>query len=461
MKNRWLKVLFFFSLLLINTKIYAIERYFYLYDEIEKQAVMDNTKSEFVTSENGIDFAHTSSSTNGRGVYIDSNSVDEENKIMYYRGNINNNFIIFKNYCWQILRTTTDGKVKLLYAGEVTDKKCLAEDAALYAIPNKIKYNLVDNADNIGYMIPDDDGNINAKDSNIKAEIDSWFEEKFGQETDNFADTVFCNDREYNSAAGHYNGWKRLQDGTPTFTCSNEDDAFSTSDIGNGKLKYPVALINSDELMYAGAQYNGVDPENYYDSWVLVKAAYWAMTPNSSNKMLYPNSLGFINRNSLTASSGVRPLVAINKDILLLSGQGTREKPYNVPDNQEKYSVSAEELLNSDLEEAIENQPIEINHENKNGFTFKKYKFYNSDTKEEVQIDVINEDGKTYIKMPNHNLLIAAEWEEIPVIEDEKSNNITNPDTIDGITIYIILLIASIATVLTLRFIKIYKFNKI
>ena len=461
MKNRWLKVLFFFSLLLINTKIYAIERYFYLYDEIEKQAVMDNTKSEFVTSENGIDFAHTSSSTNGRGVYIDSNSVDEENKIMYYRGNINNNFIIFKNYCWQILRTTTDGKVKLLYAGEVTDKKCLAEDAALYAIPNKIKYNLVDNADNIGYMIPDDDGNINAKDSNIKAEIDSWFEEKFGQETDNFADTIFCNDREYNSAAGHYNGWKRLQDGTPTFTCSNEDDAFSTSDIGNGKLKYPVALINSDELMYAGAQYNGVDPENYYDSWVLVKAAYWAMTPNSSNKMLYPNSLGFINRNSLTASSGVRPLVAINKDILLLSGQGTRENPYNVPDNQEKYSVSAEELLNSDLEEAIENQPIEINHENKNGFTFKKYKFYNSDTKEEVQIDVINEDGKTYIKMPNHNLLIAAEWEEIPVIEDEKSNNITNPDTIDGITIYIILLIASIATVLTLRFIKIYKFNKI
>ena len=193
--KRFILLLFLFNLLLVDTKTYAIERYFYLYDEIEKQAVMDNTKSEFVTSENGIDFAHTSSSTNGRGVYIDSNSVDEENKIMYYRGNINNNFIIFKNYCWQILRTTTDGKVKLLYAGEVTDNKCLAEDADLYAIPNKVKYNLVDNADNIGYMIPDDDGNINAKDSNIKAEIDSWFEEKFGQETDNFADTVFCNDR--------------------------------------------------------------------------------------------------------------------------------------------------------------------------------------------------------------------------------------------------------------------------
>ena len=145
MKNKiFIILLFLLNILLFDTKIYAIERYFYLYDENEKQAVMDNTKSEFVTNENGIDFSHTSSLTNGKGVYIDSNTVSEENKIMYYRGNIDNNFIIFKNYCWQILRTTTDGKVKLLYAGEVTDNKCLAEDADLYAIPNKVKYKLSD-----------------------------------------------------------------------------------------------------------------------------------------------------------------------------------------------------------------------------------------------------------------------------------------------------------------------------
>lgn len=74
--KRFILLLFLFNLLLVDTKTYAIERYFYLYDEIEKQAVMDNTKSEFVTSENGIDFSHISSLTNGKGVYIDSNNAN-------------------------------------------------------------------------------------------------------------------------------------------------------------------------------------------------------------------------------------------------------------------------------------------------------------------------------------------------------------------------------------------------
>ena len=37
---------------------------------------MDNIKSTYVTSENGIDFSHTSSETNGRGVYIDNTSIN-------------------------------------------------------------------------------------------------------------------------------------------------------------------------------------------------------------------------------------------------------------------------------------------------------------------------------------------------------------------------------------------------
>ena len=438
MNKKILNIIFLLtiSILFKTTNVFAIERYFYLYDEIEKQAVLDNIKSTYVTSENGIDFAHTSSETNGRGVYIDNKSINEENKILYYRGNINNNFVIFKNFCWQILRTTSDGKIKLLYAGVSSDGKCLAENADLYAIPNKVKFNLADNEDNIGYMIPDEQGNINAKDSNVKSEVDTWFEANFGNDLDSFADTIFCNDRNYNSNAGHYNGWKRLQDGTPSLECERIEDSFSVGDIGNGKLTYPVALINTDELMYAGAQYNGIDSEHYYDSWTLVNAAYWAMTPNSTNKMLYPNSLGFINRNSLTASSGVRPLIAVNNDVLLLSGLGTREKPYNVYNNQKRYTVESEELTSADLEEAIETQPIEINHDNKDGYRFKKYIFINSDTNEEINLNIINENGKTYIRMPKHNLLIRSEWEAI----------IDNPNTTNNKILLIILL--TISTIL-------------
>ena len=206
--------------------------------------------------------------------------------------------------------------------------------------------------------------------------------------------------------------------------------------------------------MYAGAQYNGVDPKNYYDSWALVKAAYWAMTPNSSNKILYPNSLGFINRNSMTASSGVRPLIAINNNVLLLSGLGTREKPYNVPNNQEKYTIEVDELVKVDLEEAIETQPVEIGYSSKEGYNFKKFIFINSDNNEEINLELIKEGEKTYIRMPNHNLLIKSEWEEIPVIDDEQTKNIKNPETIDPILIMPIILFLTIILFISLKLLK-------
>ncbi len=96
-----------------------------LYDEVAKNAVLDNIKSKYVTSDTGIDFTKAASSTNGQGVYTIASTKDDLYPIHYYRGNIDNNNVLFGGFCWQIVRTTETGGVKLVYKGSPDENgKC-------------------------------------------------------------------------------------------------------------------------------------------------------------------------------------------------------------------------------------------------------------------------------------------------------------------------------------------------
>lgn len=88
-----------------------------LYKFIAENAKLDNTLSTYVTSTTGIDFSKSSSNTNGKGVYIFSDTRNAKYPVYYYRGDINNNNVIFADKCWQIVRTTETGGIKLIYNG--------------------------------------------------------------------------------------------------------------------------------------------------------------------------------------------------------------------------------------------------------------------------------------------------------------------------------------------------------
>ena len=73
-----------------------------------------------ITPENPINFANISSSSNGEGLYILPGTENDTNPIYYYRGAINNNNVIFGDYCWQMVRTTDTSGIKMIYNGAVT-----------------------------------------------------------------------------------------------------------------------------------------------------------------------------------------------------------------------------------------------------------------------------------------------------------------------------------------------------
>lgn len=180
----------------------------------------DNAVYATNDEDNKINLGKISGTNNGNGLYSTSNFIDENNDgvgstIYFYRGDVDNNFVYFANYCWRIVRTNENGSTKLLYAG-VPDRStgniiCNATGSAL-TTGTKVKFNSSAN-DNayVGYTygIPNSGTyeqthhtaqGTTIKESTIKLHLDTWYKDTFIPSAGDAAlalieDNHFCNDR--------------------------------------------------------------------------------------------------------------------------------------------------------------------------------------------------------------------------------------------------------------------------
>ncbi len=128
-----------------------------------------------------------SSNANGRGVNTRKTTANDANPVYYYRGPVNNNLVIWADYCWRIVRTTSTGGVKLIYSGPIMTN---SYSGALYCETNPSKQgvayarfsngHLADNTttpDEAYYMYGDNGENRN---STFKGTAYGWDEEYGG-----------------------------------------------------------------------------------------------------------------------------------------------------------------------------------------------------------------------------------------------------------------------------------------
>ena len=391
-----------------------------------------------------IDFSKQSSADGTKGIYTTTNT-ENNVPVYYYRGAVDNNHVLFANFCWRIVRTTETGGVKLIYDGKPSNGQCnntkeattigniqfntnynspayvgymyntaytasskdittlsgniVFGNDATYDASTK-KYTLKDtktltnpsnwnteysnytdkyhytcfssgttcqsvyyihaiySEDKHAYYFtltngkkPKDllndmfEGNINVKESIAKVKIDAWYKANMTSYTSKLEDTGFCNDRTYynfntsgwnkdysNYDKGLYFGsMQRLENRKLSLVCPRQLDKFTVSaDNGNGKLTYPVGMITTEEMAYAGAVlwqtntsyylYNGVhnwsfSPSNYRN-WNALKFGLYFSGEFSD---LY-----------VTSSSGARPSISLKQGTVLSSGNGTATSPYIV-----------------------------------------------------------------------------------------------------------------------------------
>ena len=92
-----------------------------------------------------IDFSKTSTIDKTNGIYTTTNT-ENGVPVYYYRGAVDNNHVLFANLCWEIIRTTETGGVKLIYDGVPSNGTCANTGASSYLLD--------DSKFNSGYFSP-------------------------------------------------------------------------------------------------------------------------------------------------------------------------------------------------------------------------------------------------------------------------------------------------------------------
>lgn len=90
-----------------------------IYGEIQKEAEENGTDEDI-----DFDAIATENDGNGNGVNIRKGTEDDRFPIMYYRGQVDTNNVIWGDSCWKILRTTETGGTKIFYNGIANNGQC-------------------------------------------------------------------------------------------------------------------------------------------------------------------------------------------------------------------------------------------------------------------------------------------------------------------------------------------------
>ena len=358
-----------------NTKYYfCAEKIYYvsgrgkLFDsssskDVTIYQVTGATKSSSKTTWNNVDYdtitynlnlitltgSESEADTSDKGLY---QKIDDYGTTYYYRGNVKNNNVYFAGYYWQIVRINGNGTLRLMYNG----KEKNAEGSAKSIDGKAFKFNNYSGSPAyIGYMFGNslgttfDEMHTNNQNSTIKTTVDSWYKTNiYDKGYSDYIDgnTGFCGDRTIYKGDGisisqssFYGAYNRVHNNKAQFTCPNiERDMYTviSSNSGNKSLTYPVGLITSDELEYAGINYDNINKL----SWAYSTSSYWTMTPSHYDPVwntvlvFHENSLGKIFGNwDINYTLLVRPVINLKANVEITGGIGTVNDPYVIKTN--------------------------------------------------------------------------------------------------------------------------------
>ena len=276
-------------------------------------------------------------------------STEDSKTVYYFAGNATDNWVKFgknasnQDLYWRIIRTNSDGGVRLLYHGTSTT----ATDAYIGTSTFNSSYN---NIAYVSYMY----GNLgsvanareNTTDSTIKTIIDKWYKDNLNTNYGKYLSTtaVYCNDRSTSDNA-YFGAYTRLiTNKTPSYDCTATEDKFTVdTSTGNGKLTYPIALMTADEVSFAGGVVfkdtkawswygnNSANGSSIGTTWWLLSPLYW---DNSYAYVFVVNpsydSFGHLNGYTTGLTNGVRPVLSLKSCVKYSGGDGSANEPYTI-----------------------------------------------------------------------------------------------------------------------------------
>ena len=299
-------------------------------------------------------FSSVLTSNNTNTLYT---STENGTTVYYFAGNATDNWVKFgknesnQDLYWRIIRTNSDGGVRLLYHGTSTT----ATDAFINPNTafNKTSYDPM----YVGYMYGTSGSLVNNRkntnSSTIKTTIDTWYAsnlEAKGYTKYLSTTAVYCNDRS-NPAGGYNTGNSRFYYGaytrldtnkTPSYDCTTTEDKFTADkSTGNGKLDHPIALMTPDEISFAGGLIWTNAPTWYYKNSANGSSTgstwWWLLSPVDWRDS-YPyvffvggsSNPGFLGSNGVDYTGAVRPAISLKSCVKYSSGNDSASDPYTI-----------------------------------------------------------------------------------------------------------------------------------
>ena len=290
------------------------------------------------------DFSTVLTTDNTNTLYT---STEDSKTVYYFAGNATDNWVKFgknasnQDLYWRIIRTNSDGSVRLLYHGTSTT----ATDAYIGTSAFNSSY---DNIAYVSYMYGSlgsvENARANTNNSTIKTAIDNWYATNLNTNYGKYLSTtaVYCNDRS-TSDNTYFGAYTRLKTNkTPSYDCAATEDKFTAdTSTGNGKLTYPIALMTADEVSFAGGLWNKNAPTWYYYNsakgsstgstwWWLLSPYDWRGSYARVFSVYGSSSPGYLYDDYVYNASGVRPAISLKFCTLYSTGNGSASDPYTI-----------------------------------------------------------------------------------------------------------------------------------
>ena len=242
----------------------------------------------------------------------------------YFAGAPTDNWVRFGGFYWRIVRVNGDGSVRLIYNGTTTTT---TGEGTLVDTLERFN-NSRDRSEYVGLKYTSGEQHGQTTDSTILNTLQSWYTSSI---LDDYADYIdngvgFCSDRNMASGSSwssqpsnsiYYATWGRK---SPSLACTS-------SDI----IAEPVGLITADEVMFGG-----VSSSNATGNYLINGQDYWTMTPHAFHsstgaEVFLVASFDQLYYGSVSSSTpGVRPVINLDKNVTISSGDGTIDNPYVV-----------------------------------------------------------------------------------------------------------------------------------
>ena len=300
--------------------------------------------------------------------------------------------------CWRIVRTTGSGGVKMIYNGKWTGSTCANVQTNAQVTTSAFNGGSATNKQmvRVGYTYnstyatntaksgtiaqifgTNSTSSVNNTRSTIKEYIeDTWYASNMTAYTRILEPSAgYCNDRTMNTTTGwttpltedstiaatygasglqvyYFGAYIRNMNSAqkPSLTCakySNVDrstvDLYRYNGTNNAAgsttanyLKYPAALLTTDELSFAGSGSSASNGSPYHDNSFLRSGSnFWLLSPyhRGSNGFAYEfylASSGGLNLNYVSNSRGVRPAISLKPGTTAASGTGIATDPWVV-----------------------------------------------------------------------------------------------------------------------------------